>query len=186
MVGEIGLDYFFIKDSSRYPAQRKVFEFFLDASRDQNKVVNVHTKGAEQDVLELLIKHRVNRVIIHWYSGPLDVLWKLVDYGAYLTIGPEVLYSEHICEIAALIPWNQLLTETDNPGGPQSILGSIGMPLLIRDVVRRLAQLRNRPCNYIIQTVSQNMLRLAENDPWLEPVSKQLLGRKCENTQHVI
>src|SRR5215831_3145706 len=27
MIGEIGLDYYFIKDSSLFPAQRKVFEF---------------------------------------------------------------------------------------------------------------------------------------------------------------
>ena len=49
MIGEIGLDYFFIDDASRYPAQRRVFEFFLNAAREQDKVVILHTKGAEKD-----------------------------------------------------------------------------------------------------------------------------------------
>ena len=38
MIGEIGLDHYFVGDTSAYPAQRKVFEFFLDASKDQDKM----------------------------------------------------------------------------------------------------------------------------------------------------
>lgn len=47
LIGEIGLDHHFVKDSSRYLAQRKVFEFFLQEARRSNKIVNLHSKGAE-------------------------------------------------------------------------------------------------------------------------------------------
>jgi Tat protein secretion system quality control protein TatD with DNase activity len=40
MIGEIGLDYHFVQDTSTYPAQRKVLEFFLDAAREQEKIIN--------------------------------------------------------------------------------------------------------------------------------------------------
>ena len=54
MIGEIGLDFHWVRDASQYPAQRKVFEYFLAAAKEQRKIVNLHTKGAEKEVLDLL------------------------------------------------------------------------------------------------------------------------------------
>lgn len=73
MIGEIGLDHYFVEDTSTYSDQRKVFEFFLDATKEQQKIINLHTKGAEKEVLELLDRYDIPRVIVHWYSGPLDI-----------------------------------------------------------------------------------------------------------------
>ena len=167
MLGEIGLDHYFVDDASQYPAQRKVFEFFLAAAGEQGKIVNLHTKGAEDDVLHLLNRYDIQRAIVHWYSGPLGVFHELVVRGAYFTIGVEVLYSDHIRTIARELPAERLLTETDNPGGPKGFIGSLGMPLLIRDVVRALAELRNTTAPAIVQTVHANFARLIRDDPWL-------------------
>src|SRR5215470_1937657 len=51
-IGEIGLDFHWVEDSSQYPAQIKVLEYFLAAAREQKKFVNLHTKGAEQEILK--------------------------------------------------------------------------------------------------------------------------------------
>jgi len=179
MLGEIGLDYYFIEDASEYPAQRKVFEFFLAAAREQGKIINLHTKGAEEAVLELLDRYDIPRAIVHWYSGPLDVFRELVARGAYFTVGAEVLYSEHIQTIAREIPSEQLLTETDNPGGPQGFIGSPGMPLLIKDVVEGIAEARKATMEAIIQTVQSNLLQLTRDDPWLADTCARVLGEKA-------
>jgi TatD DNase family protein len=92
LLGEIGLDHEFVQDASRYPAQREVFEFFLAKAREQDKIVNVHTRGAERDTLDLLRQYDIRRGIVHWYSGPMDVLHKLADLGMHFTIGVEVLH----------------------------------------------------------------------------------------------
>ena len=81
LIGEIGLDHYFIKDASAYPAQRKLFEFFLKAAKEQEKAVNLHTKGAEKEVLELLDRYEIPQVIVHWYSGPLDTFREMVSMG---------------------------------------------------------------------------------------------------------
>ncbi|MBW2624001.1 MAG: TatD family hydrolase, partial [Deltaproteobacteria bacterium] len=94
MIGEIGLDYHWAENEKDYPAQRKVFEFFLAAAKERNKAVNLHTKGAEKEILDLLIKYDLPRVIVHWYSGPLGVFDKLIDRGCYFTFGCEVSHSE--------------------------------------------------------------------------------------------
>jgi len=177
MLGEIGLDYYFVDDAAQYPAQRKVLEFFLAAAQEQEKIVNLHTKGAESDVLHLLDRYDIQRAIVHWYSGPLDVFHELVARGICFTIGVEVLYSEHIQTIAREAPSEQLLTETDNPGGPKSFIGTLGMPLLIRDVVQALAKLRKTTAEAIIQTVQTNFVRLVRDDPRLQKPGFWLTGR---------
>ena len=167
MIGEIGLDYHFVQDTAAYPAQRKVFEFLLSAARDQDKIVNVHTKGAREDVLALLDRYQVPRVIAHWYSGPLGILGEMIDRGATFTVGVEVLHSDHIQAIARAIPLEQLLTETDNPGGPMGFIGEPGMPVLVKDVVRGIAEAKRTTAEAIVQAVEANLLALIQDDPWL-------------------
>ncbi len=164
MIGEIGLDHFFVKDTSTYPAQKKVLEFFLGAAREQEKIINLHTKGAEREVLELLDQYDIPRVIVHWYSGPLDIFRKMVARGVYFTVGIEVLHSEHIQAIAQEIPSRQLLTETDNPGGPKGFIGGPGMPVLVKAVVQGVAEARRTTTEAVIQTVQANLLKLFGDD----------------------
>jgi TatD DNase family protein len=165
MIGEVGLDHHFVADPSAYPAQRKVLEFLLGAAREQDKIVTLHTKGAEREVLALLDQVDLRRVIVHWYSGPLDIFRELVARGVYLTVGLEVLYSEHIRTIAQGIPLGKLLTETDNPGGPKELIGGPGRPVLIQEVVREVAAARGTTVEAILQAVQANWRALIGEDP---------------------
>ena len=167
MLGEIGLDHHFVNDVSQYPAQLAVFEFLLAAAHEQGKTINLHTKGAETEVLHLLERHDIQRAIVHWYSGPLDVCQGLLARGAYFTIGAEVLFSEHIRTIARELPSDRVLTETDNPGGPKSLTGRPGMPVLIRDVIQALADLRQTTAEAIVHCVHNNYATCIGDDPWL-------------------
>ena len=170
MIGEIGLDYHFVKETSRYDDQREVFEYFLRAASRQRKIVIVHTKGAESETFQLLRKYNTERLIIHWYSGPWHILKAMVEHGFYFTIGVEVLFSQHIQDIAGYLPADQMLTETDNPGGSASLTGHIGTPLLMKDVIGKLAEIRGTSDRIIMATVQDNLIRVGDNDPWLTRV----------------
>ena len=166
-IGEIGLDFHWVKDSSLYAAQRKVLEYVLAAAREQKKIVNLHTKGAEREILNLLERYGIQRAIIHWYSGPMDILRALADFGAYFTIGVEILFSEQIRRIAQEAPMTQLLTESDNPGGLKWLNGTTGMPRVIREVVAAIAAVRQTTPAAIETAVEANFLRLIDGDPRL-------------------
>lgn len=174
-IGEVGLDFHWVKDATQYPAQRKVLDYFLAAAREQDKTVNLHTKGAEREILDLLEHYDIRRAIIHWYSGPSDILRAMVDYGAYFTVGVEVLYSEHIQTIARELPEARLLTETDNPGGLQWLTGEPGMPRVLEKVIEALARLRSTAPAAMVERVQENFLSLLERDPWLAWLRQQVL-----------
>ena len=176
-IGEIGLDFHWEKDASTYPAQLKVLEYFLAAAREQKKFVNLHTKGGEKEILDLLEKYGIRRAIIHWYSGPMDILRAMIDFGCYFTIGVEVLYSDHIKAIAQEVPDHLLLTETDNPGGLKWLKGEVGMPTAIKSVLDALAELRRTTADQATRLVYTNFTRLIANDPWLEKNVTPLLHR---------
>ncbi|HEX6437878.1 MAG TPA: TatD family hydrolase, partial [Candidatus Binatia bacterium] len=149
-------------------------EYFLAAAREQKKVVNLHTKGGERSILELLERYDVRRPIIHWYSGPLDILGALVQFGAYFTVGVEVLYSETIQAIARAIPDRLLLTETDNPGGLKWLKGIVGMPSDIKKVIDELARIKSSTPESMSRLVHTNFVKLIQNDPWLPQVQALL------------
>lgn len=174
MLGEIGLDFHWVEDAATYPRQRAVFEHFLQAARDQDKIVNLHTKGAEQEVLDLLRQYAIRRAIVHWYSGPMRVFEALVEFGAYFTVGVEVLQADarKIRKIARRIPADQLLTETDNPGGWEWFhSGEWGMPHLVQRVVDEIAVVRQITRDEVIALVHANFLRLLGDDERLAPVA---------------
>lgn len=170
MLGEIGLDYFFVKDSSQYPAQQTVFEYLLNSANKLNKIVNLHTKGAEKEVLAILRNHNIKRAIIHWYSGPQNTLKAMVNQGFYFTIGVEVLYSQYIQDIVTYLPSELLLTETDNPGGKRSLTDTVGYPLLIRDIVQKVADIKKMTIKATKDMIRNNLTNLFHNDSWLSEI----------------
>jgi TatD DNase family protein len=171
-IGEIGLDHRFVTDKSLYAPQREVFERFLAAAMEQDKFVNVHCLGAEYETVEVMRTFGIKRAIIHWYSGPPGALRQLIGEGYMFSISAEVFRSDHIQGIARTIPIDQLLTETDNPGGPAWVTGDRGQPELIVDVLSELARVRKMEPEALARTVRSNMARFLEDDahmaPWLE------------------
>ena len=167
LYGEIGLDSRFAKDDAQWQAQTRVFEYFLDKAQEQNKTVIIHSKGNEQAVFDIIRRYPAEKCILHWFSGSLDFLQQLASRGAYFTIGVEVLFSEHIKNIAREIPLEQLLTETDNPLVKLSLPQALGLPRNIIEVVSELAAVKNIPVERMMDTIQENFQRILQNDPRL-------------------
>lgn len=174
MIGEVGLDHRFVEEVDRYDAQRSVFGHLLERAAEQDKVVNLHCSGAEAETAAMLRTYGNDRVIVHWYAGPLDVLAGMIADGHLFTVGVEVLTSDHIREVAALLPDAQLLTETDNPGGHRWLTGEVGMPEHLQLVVEELARVREVVPEEIVATVQANLARLVADDPHLGAWGDQL------------
>jgi TatD DNase family protein len=168
LLGEIGLDYVWDEDPAHYPAQRTVLAHFLRAAAAQDKIVNLHTKGAEHDVATMLDQFGVRRAIVHWYSGPRDAFDALVARGCWFTFGVETPHSPTIQLLAQLAPLERILTETDGPGALRWLTGEVGMPHHIRDVLQTLAHVRGLSVAELANVVAENWRRLIAGDTRLE------------------
>jgi len=174
MIGEIGLDYHWVKERSGYPAQRRVFEFFLEQAAKRSLIVNLHTKGAEQDIVSALRDFAVGKSIVHWYSGPPDLVEPLLELGAFFTFGCELPFSEHIRQLLSLVPDDRVLTETDNPVGYEWLTGEIGMPRHLHAVVGELSRLRGVTAEEMASQVWRNFLALVQSNAAMQPALQRI------------
>jgi len=164
MIGEAGLDFHFVEDASLYDAQRRVFEYQCQSAARLAKPMNLHTKGAEREVLDVLKAHDIPDGIIHWYSGPLGLIEDFLALGYFFTVGVEVLFSEALQQIACKIPDERLLLETDNPGALRWLADSPGMPTVLLDVLAKVAELRQVDAALLEDRVADNWRRFEASD----------------------
>ncbi len=155
-IGEIGLDHHFVENETEYPAQRTVFNYFLDEAERTGKLINLHTSGAEEEILECLWDRNLQAIIVHWYSGPLKYVHEYLELGAYFTIGVEVLQSEYIQTLAKELPKDRILTETDNPSGWDWLNDELGFPELIESVESKIADVRGVSRGELSEKVAAN------------------------------
>ncbi|MEA5115555.1 MAG: TatD family hydrolase [Geobacteraceae bacterium] len=140
VIGEAGLDFHYVKDTGLYPGQITVFEYQCSWARRLSKPMNLHTRGAEREVLEMLNRFGIGRSIIHWYAGPLSLIESYLAAGCYFTLGVDVLNPRKKPGIAQVLPIDRILLETDNPDGYRWLANEIGMPDLLLKIMERVAE----------------------------------------------
>lgn len=113
-IGEVGLD--FSRDGiSTKDIQISSFEYVLATIKSKEKIVSLHSRRAEKEVLELLKKYEIKNAIFHWYSGGVKVLREILENGYYFSINPAMVKSKTGQKLIAEIPLDRILTETDSP-----------------------------------------------------------------------
>ena len=113
-IGEIGLD--FSKEGiATKNIQIDSFEKILKAVSNKKKILSIHSRRAEKEVLQMLQKYKIENAIFHWYSGGLQLIDEIVESGYYFSVNIEMIKSSKGQKIINRIPKEHLLTETDGP-----------------------------------------------------------------------
>jgi TatD DNase family protein len=107
--------------------------------------------------MRILPSFNVEKVLFHWFSGPVELLSKIVENGYHVSEGPPSVYSNRTREIIKLIPLSILLTETDGPvrfGGP--FYGKMTTPSFVPQVVKAVAQIKRMKETDVAGQILQN------------------------------
>lgn len=112
-IGETGLDFQDCKTNEERERQTAAFKKVIEIAKDLDKPLIVHARLAEAEVLELV--RGVDTIIYHCYSGPVETMKEIVDSGYYISLATLVCFSEHHQALAAEVPPENLLLETDSP-----------------------------------------------------------------------
>lgn len=113
-IGEVGLD-FSREGFKTKQIQLDSFEKILKLVSGKKKVLSIHSRRAEKEVLSLLQKYKIKNAIFHWYSGGLNLIGEIVNSGYYFSINTAMINSESGRKIINRIPKEFILTETDGP-----------------------------------------------------------------------
>lgn len=113
-IGEIGLD-FSKSGISTKEIQISVLRKILSELKGKKKIVSVHSRKAERELLDLLCEYDIKNVIFHWYSGPIGLIPSILSCGYYFSVNESMTLSKNGQKIIENIPKSRILTETDAP-----------------------------------------------------------------------
>lgn len=154
-VGEIGLDY---KYETIWENQMLVFDKMLHLAESLNLPVIIHSRGTTDKIVEMLPSYNLKRVLLHWFSHPMEALSKAIEKGYYITEGPPVVYSNGIREVIKQTPITNILTETDGPVTywKKPFNGELTKPSYIKTVVASISEIKNTPIEETAEQIASN------------------------------
>ncbi len=161
MIGETGLDYYSHPHTKE--AQIHFFEAQLEMAAELRLPVDVHSRKASLDTLNIIKKYPV-KGIIHSYSGSLEMAQLFIKQGYYIAFGASVLFpnSKKPAHVIAGMPLDRLLIETDAPY-QSPIKGHTHEPADVKAIYEKICEIRRIGMDELADRVEANFDRVFIN-----------------------
>lgn len=161
-IGEIGLDYHY--PDTQKTKQKEWFAMQIDLAKRLHLPIIVHSRDAAQDTLELIKAENAREAggVLHCFSYEPEMAKIYTDMGFYIGIGGVVTFknARKLKEIAAKMPMEQMLLETDCPYlAPEPFRGRRNDSTLIKYVAEAIASLRGMSAEDVIRITADNARR---------------------------
>ena len=153
-VGEVGLDY---KVKVKKSLQWQVFEEVLRLAVRRSKPVIVHSRYSHRRCHKMVSEAGIDRAVFHWFSGPLDILDRIIADGYYVSCTPALATSPAHRQAMRHAPLEKILVETDCPVAYQ---GKVSEPAHLVDTVRQLGLLKQLPEKEVARITTASARRL--------------------------
>jgi len=181
-IGEIGLDYYWVKEPEKQAQQRDVLKQQLRLAQEVNKPVIIHMREendawfgqASVDLLEILSEWHaqlkteshplVERPgVLHSYNGNLETAQKAIALNFYIGVTGPVTYknAEEKRQIIRQLPLERLLIETDAPFlTPVPHRGKRNEPAFVAHIADKIAEIHMTTLEQIAKITTANAARL--------------------------
>ena len=161
-IGETGLDYYWHKDQPEW--QRERFRVHIRAARAAGLPLVIHTRDSAADVLRILEEEGAGEVggVMHCFTETLAVAEAAIALGFHISFSGILTFKNatQIKEVAASIPLDRILIETDSPYlAPVPYRGKLNEPSYVPHVAAEIARLRGIPLETVEQATAINFRR---------------------------
>jgi TatD DNase family protein len=158
--GEAGLDFHY--NLSTPENQRRVFKRQIAIAKDLRLPMIIHSREAEQEVLEYLEKAKFDLpVIFHCFTGKREAAKEILKRGYYISISGIVTFknAQFLRDIVKMIPLNRIFTETDSPYlSPVPFRGQTNTPLRVKIVAEKVAEIKGISVEQLNQSINKNLI----------------------------
>ncbi|WP_019171103.1 TatD family hydrolase [Pseudaminobacter salicylatoxidans] len=168
-IGEAGLDYFY--DKAPRDAQARSFRAHIDAARRTGLPLVIHSRDADDDMAAILEEESGKGpfpFILHCFSSGRALAEAGVKLGGYVSFSGILTFkkSEELREIAAALPLDRLLVETDSPYlAPVPFRGKRNEPAYVAHTAKVLAETLGMTGDEIARITTDNFFRLFKKMP---------------------
>jgi len=168
-IGETGLDYYY--DKSDRQVQQALFRTHIRVARETGLPLIIHTRDAEDDtarIVEEEMEQGAFPALIHCFTASAQFGRRMLEQGLSISLSGIVTFknAKDLQEIAAELPEDRLLVETDAPFlAPVPHRGRTCEPAYTADTARFVAQLRGVPVERLAEVTTRNFFRLFSRAP---------------------
>lgn len=157
-IGEIGLDFFVTRDNEA--KQIALLEGQLDIAKQFGLPVILHVRAAVDSVLKYIRKHQIPSGIAHAFNGSMQQAMMFTELGFKLGFGGAMTWPRalKIRKLAAELPLQHLVLETDSPDIPPVWLGHQGRnsPAQLKRIAEEMALIRGLEVSQLIEITGKN------------------------------
>ena len=157
-VGEIGLDYYWNTENKEI--QKEAFKRQIELANNLNLPIQIHTREAIADTLEILKDNKVNRKgIFHCCPFNRELVKEGLKLGFYISFaGPTTFKnSKNAVEIIKMVPDDKMLVETDSPYlSPEPFRGKRNDPSRVQYIIKKIAEVKEKSFQEIEKMVYEN------------------------------
>lgn len=162
-IGEMGLDYHW--DKSPKDIQKDVFRKQIKLAKKVKLPIIIHNREATADIVEILKEENAHEVggIMHCFSGSPEIAKECVEMNFYISLGGPVTFknAKKPKEVAAEIPLDRLLIETDCPYlAPHPFRGKRNEPAYVKLVAEQIAEIKEITLEEVAEATTRNAKKL--------------------------
>ncbi|AOH52787.1 hydrolase TatD [Peribacillus muralis] len=162
-IGEMGLDYHW--DKSPKDIQKEVFRKQIRLAKKVGLPIIIHNREATADIVNILKEEEASSVggIMHCFSGSAETALECVDMNFYISLGGPVTFknAKKPKEVAAAVPLDRLLIETDCPYlAPHPFRGKRNEPSYVKLVAEQIAEIKQLSIEEVSKTTTENAKKL--------------------------
>jgi TatD DNase family protein len=114
-IGEVGLDYYWIKDPAGRKAQDPLLADFISLATELQVPLVIHSRKAEAEATSIIESHFAGNVLMHCFDGPAEVAQRVRDNDWYITLPANFSRFRNRVGAARTIPLERIMLETDGP-----------------------------------------------------------------------
>ena len=158
-IGEVGLDFWAVKDPEGKAVQREIFNRFIELSKELSLPLNIHSRSAGRHAVKMLLERDASQVHLHAFDVKYGTAMPAVEAGYFFSIPPSVVRSRQKQKLVKQLPLSCLLVESDSP-----VLGPTpaerNEPANIPVVVDAISSIKGVDTRKVIEAVAENTARL--------------------------
>jgi len=158
-IGEVGLDYYWIKDEKIHAKMRENFQKIVNFCEKENVPIIVHTRKAEKDCLDILENSKVKKVVLHSFQGNKKLILRAAELGYSFSIPCIINKLMHFQMLVEMVNMSQLLTETDAPW-LSPVAGERNEPVNVKLTVERIAKIKGITSEECANQIFMNYQRI--------------------------
>ena len=157
-IGEMGLDYYHIKEEVDQKKQKEVFLAGIKLANETQKPMAIHCREAYEDLLKILKNNPVEkRGVIHCFVGGMKTAQEFIELGFKIGLNGIITYSESYDKLIKNIDLKDILLETDCPYlTPAPRKGERNEPTYVKLVAEKIAQIKQISAEEVAEITTQN------------------------------